>query len=83
MRKVLFSRWIPAIMESVPDKGYKVPKPGTNCFSEQTNEGLFHQWGFESQEDSAGNFVMDTIAIVELSDGSVEHVVPNKMKFLS
>lgn len=83
MRKVIFSKWIPAVMETVEGKGYKTAKKGTNCYSEQVFEGSFHCWGSESQEDGDGNYVMDTIAIVEEKDGSIVHVVPNRMRFLS
>lgn len=46
-----------------------------------TNEGLFHQWGcsYEEFESGAGNF---TVAIVELTDGTIEQVLPSNLKFV-
>lgn len=47
----------------------------------KTNEGLFHQWGcsYEEFESGAGNF---TVAIVELTDGTIEQVLPSNLKFV-
>jgi len=42
--------------------------------------GLFHMWGSESAEYESGA-VADTVAIVELPDGAVRTVYPNKLSF--
>lgn len=43
--------------------------------------GLFHCWGHFSSEGVDGNLVADTVAIVELLDGKVIFVIPDKLKF--
>ena len=43
--------------------------------------GLFHMWGSESTEYENGA-VADTVAIVELPDGAVRTVYPNKLSFI-
>lgn len=59
-----------------------VDLPQDNCWEKDfTNEGLFHQWGcsYEEFESGAGNF---TVAIVELTDGTIEQVLPSNLKFV-
>lgn len=42
---------------------------------------LFHCWGTESTEFDSG-FVMDSVAVVEYEDGSVERVSPECITFV-
>lgn len=82
MRKVEFRTWIPMEMEPVfPGVGRK-PKPGTNCWSDFTGTGLFHQWAnaYEEFESGAGNY---TVALVEIADGSIKEVLPSNLRFTS
>lgn len=44
--------------------------------------GLFHMWGNQSTEYENGA-VADTVAIVELPDGTVRTVYPNKLAFVN
>ena len=48
--------------------------------SKATN-GVFHQWGsaYEEFETNAGNF---SIAIIELSDGTIKNVPVENVKFM-
>jgi hypothetical protein len=58
-------------------------KPGTAAYSsDYDTDGLFHGWGYEST-DSDNALVMDTYGIIEKSDGTIEHVIPNKIKFIN
>jgi len=55
---------------------------GTNCFeSDYNTDGVFHQWGcgYEEFESGPGNY---TVGIVELTDGTVESVLPQHLKFI-
>lgn len=67
MRKVMIKR-LRAIQYSRPED--QVDRPG-----------LFHQWGtdFEEYENGAAQF---SVGIVELEDGSVEMVPPERIHFL-
>ena len=79
MRKVLFKKWIPIIKEKT-SLGTK-SKEGTNCWEKDfINEGLFHQWANAYEESSAG-FGNYTVALVELSDGTIIEVLPIALKF--
>lgn len=80
MRKVLFKKWI--IAEYISEGAFKRVKEGTNCWEKDfIHEGLFHIWGcsYEEFETGAGNF---TVALVELSDGTIESVLPTNIKFI-
>jgi len=44
-------------------------------------EGLFHQWGQDSSEDSEGRLATDTVAIVELENGQVKTAYPTNVQF--
>ena len=79
-RKVMFKKWI--AREEIGEGAFKRQKEGTNCWEKEfTNAGLFHQWGcsYEEFESGAGNF---TVAIVEMTDGTVEQVLPINLKFV-
>lgn len=81
MRKVIIKQWIPIKYESA-ENGLLKQVPGTSCMSKDfLQEGKFHQWGTEIEEDNNG-FVSRSIAIVELPDGTIESVLPNHVKFL-
>lgn len=43
-------------------------------------EGYFHGWGKDLQEDEQG-FHEQTIAIVEMEDGTIKEVFPTNIKF--
>ena len=81
LRKVMFKKWIPQEYLQA-ESGIKQAVAGTGCWQKDfENAGLFHQWGclYEELESGAGNF---TIAIVEMSDGTIQEVLPTKLKFV-
>jgi hypothetical protein len=76
MRKVLFKQWIARVLAS----GKYVE--GTGCWEEDfINEGLFHQWAvkYDEFESGPGNY---TVALVEISDGTIVEVLPFNLKFV-
>ena len=80
MRKVKFNKWISKIEEGT---GF-VPryKEGTNCWEKEfPNDGIFHQWASAYEESSEG-FGNYTVALVELSDGTITEVLPSNIKFV-
>lgn len=79
MRKVLFSEHIP--VEYVTLGGNKVRVSGTGCWGPLAVEGVFHQWGFEST-DGGESVATDTVAIIELKDGTVKLMPPSKIRFV-
>jgi len=82
MRQVKFKRWIPIQFEKKEGHSIKTKVDGTGCFeSEFCHDGIFHEWGIESEEfeNGVGN---DTYAIVELPDGTIEKVTPSAIKFV-
>jgi len=86
MKKVLFKRWIPREIITLTDKHpnpYQTNKPGTACWEpEFTHEGWFHEWGVSNVESDTG-FGNFSIALIELSDGTIEEVLPSNVKFIS
>lgn len=81
MRKVLIKKWIPAEYNKEIGKfGQKIN--GTGCWSSNFEiEGLFHQWG-NSFEELSDTTVQITVAIVELSNGTIQEVATYNMKFV-
>lgn len=82
MRKVLFKTWIPRQTEIINNQPFQTTVKGTGCWSsEYTESGIFHQWAasYEEFETGAGNF---TVAIVEMSDGTIKEVLPSNVKFI-
>lgn len=78
MRKVKFKKFIPR--EHKKEGGLV---EGTGKFEvDFTHEGLFHCWGieYEEYEDGLGN---STVAIIEMPDGTIENVFPNRVKFIN
>lgn len=86
MRKVLIKQWIP--VEYCKEDGKRNQRmPGTGCLSDNFDtEATFESWGisYDTQNDCNGNIsVMQfTVAIVILSDGTLEEVTPSNMKFV-
>lgn len=81
IRKVAFNRFIPHEYEQ-NHLGRHALVPGTGQYqSDFPNTGLFHQWAPDYEELSQGpaNF---TVAIIELSDGSIVTIPPQHVKFL-
>ena len=86
MRKVKFNKWIQAVW---PEKANSTncttshkPIEGTNCWEKEfTNDGIFHQWAnaYTEFESGAGNY---TVALIELSDGTISEVLPINIKFV-
>jgi len=76
MKKVKFKKYIPKSYEN----GRLIQGTG-RLEDDYTQEGLFHQWGvsYEEFESGPANF---TIAIIELPDGSIVEIEPNRIKFL-
>jgi hypothetical protein len=86
MRKVLIKRWIPTAYKSNED-GVKIAVPGTGCMSQKFDtQAHFESWGisYDTTNDCNGNvYVMQsTVAIVVLSDGTVEEVAPCNLQFV-
>ena len=76
MQKVKFKKFIP--------KKYENGRPvnGTGILEDDyTQEGTFHQWGISFIEFESGpaNF---TVGIIELADGSIVEIEPNRILFL-
>lgn len=63
-------------------KVYKhvIGKPGTYPKKTEDGEALFHQWGvdYEELDNGTGNY---STAIIERSDGTIENVEANMIKF--
>lgn len=55
---------------------------GLDCFNYDIKEGLFHQWGLQSEEHEQ-NFGIDTVAIVEDLEGKIHTVFPRDLKFIN
>ena len=82
MRKVKFNRFIPIDYEDITTSFRKQIK-GTGMFeTEFKHEAVFHQWGTEWEEFESGP-AMSTVALVELSDGTIEKVIPEQIKFIN
>lgn len=81
-RNVLFRRRIPVQYETLEGKGHSTPVPGTGCMGDFIHAGVFHEWGatYEEFDNGPGNY---TVALVELSDGTIEEVIPSNIKFIS
>jgi hypothetical protein len=80
MRKVMFKKWI--AREEVGEGAFRRVKEGTNCWGKDfTEEGLFHQWAnaYEESSEGFGNY---TVALVEVSDGTIQEVLPFNIKFV-
>lgn len=81
MRKVLFKKWIPK--KIITEDCLTKVDPETNKWEDDFNNmGTFHQWGTQSQ-DNGETMTMDTVAIVELSDGTIIQVYPFNIKFIN
>lgn len=64
-RNVEFNKWIPRT--ETKNGGYTTDYPYA---------GIFLDWGLDSDEGASY-----TVALVEMADGSVELVVPTRMRF--
>ena len=61
----------------------RVLQVNTGCWDDDyIHSGVFHAWGEETYEQDNGHNTQDSYAIVELPDGRIEHVRPDKIKFL-
>ena len=82
MRKILYKKWIPAIMEKSIGGFSEIPRKGTQCWEDSfSHEGIFHQWA-SAYEDSGAGFGNYTVALVELSDGTIIEVLPYNLIFI-
>lgn len=81
MRKVLYKKWIPREYIKSESAGGTIPKPGTNCWGPIENKGFFHCWGLSSV-DGGDSVATDSVAIIELEDGTVERVAPEAIQFV-
>ena len=78
MKKVKFKKFIPQKYE----EGTSQRIEGTGKYEEDfIHDGIFHQWGihYEEYEDGLGN---ETVAIVEIKDGTIMLVSPIHIKFI-
>jgi hypothetical protein len=81
LRKVLYKKWIDLEFREYEKDGWMHTEylPDTNCWQKNfENTGLFHRWGDIKYED--GSVV--TFALVEITDGTIEHVLPCNLKFI-
>jgi len=69
MRKVKFNKYVKVPFQNGHKNEWQKDFP---------NEGLFHQWGLSSTDD----ICTDTVAIIEMADGSIETVFPTHMQFI-
>lgn len=90
-KSVLFKRYTPTIWVNKQgqvwdiSQGYdnRVQKPGSGGWDKDyIHFGTFHRWGEETFEQDNGHNTQDSFAIVELPDGTIEKVVPDKLKFI-
>jgi hypothetical protein len=95
MRKVFYKKWIPQLwvhqngqetLTRMPFEGENVSgvqqKAGTGKYQDDyLTEGIFHRWGDEIEEDDRGKY-NNSFGIVELPDGTIEQVGPDKIKFV-
>lgn len=78
MRKVNFKRFIP-VQYIGGDHVLTTKVQGTGIWeAEYIHEGFFHGWYTAQVEPDESNY---TIAIIELTDGSIEEVLPTKLIF--
>ena len=97
MRKVKFKKYVTSTWKNIETGETKLHfcNPGLEDKSSKwsyvkagyfetdfLNDGIFHSWGFESQ-DNGEQVIMDSIAIIELPDGSVEMIRPDRIKFVN
>ena len=81
MKKVLFKKWIPRELVKEEGASISVPVPGTGCYEKDfTQEGVFLDWGIEYVDNGTG--ATFTVALVMLSDGTVEKVCVENIKFI-
>lgn len=81
LRKVKIKKFIPYRSKRNED-GLIQQMPCTNTFESTFNTyGFFHQWGSKVEETENGTF-SQTVAIVELSDGTIQQVIPDNMMFV-
>jgi hypothetical protein len=82
MRKVKFKRWIPTEWKDVSCGYLNKVVEGTGCFEGDYNhDGIFHQWAnaYIETDNGVGNY---TFGIIELTDGTIEEVLPKNIKFI-
>ena len=80
MRKVKVKKYIPKQWKRDDNGPGQVIIEGTGVNIEYT--GLFHEWGvnYEEGENGFGNY---TVGIIELDNGKIELIVPEKIQFLN
>lgn len=81
-RRVVFRKRIPMRYETLESNNYSTPVPGTGVLSDFVHAGQFHEWGvsYEEFDNGPGNF---TVGLVELTDGTMEEVMPSNIKFIT
>lgn len=79
-RQVLIKLWIPHQYSEWKD-GKREVITGTGCFTKMNIPGNFHAWGLEivEHENTSSSY---SIALVELSDGTITKVLPEDVKFI-
>lgn len=68
-------------MRPVTVKIWNAAATRTNPAQFRTEQGIFHQWGLELFEETEGPSSSFTVGIVELLDGTVHAVIPDRIKF--
>ena len=68
MRKVIFNKYV------------QIGVLGRKWQEDYPNEGMFLGWGIAMQDRNRLNY---TVAMIELKDGTVEEVLPERMKFVN
>lgn len=96
MRKILLKRFIPTVwVHAISGCEVKQPrqpaltldwtkKPSTGMYEENYSEGeyYFHMWSIQT-EQVGHELAKFTMALVEMPDGTMTEVMPDKIKFIS
>lgn len=83
MRRVEFKEWIPIQWDELSAQNTSKSLPNTNCWSDWTGTGLFHQWAnaYEEFESGPGNYTVALIEIVQPGGGIMIEVLPSNLRF--
>lgn len=80
-RKVTFKKFIPVQWDERKLGEYRTKVPGTQCWTDFIYFGYFHEWASRCEESEQG-YGNSTVALVEMSDGTIEEVMPSALKFI-
>ena len=72
MRKVKFNMYVQAVARTGDRDSVRA-----YWQKDYPNEGLFHAWGFEADEEGTCS-----VGIIELPDGTIKMTYPERIKFI-